>query len=269
MITKKDVAFFGVTTLVVLGLLSVALGAWGKTLPEKTILPVGALSVALIALLFFKDKSFRVVLSLAAALLVVITVGTLISSHRETVEAERKVREAAAAVRITTTPPSPAPVTKGKPSEITKTSWGYIVNFTGAEFEGVPVFTAEKDADVLLRWIEGGKIHNPEDAEPHRTDPWGYTYYVDGWKERFKFSWCPGVKPHAVLALVKPWESLNDLRQEDILFFDKEKKEKKFKIHMNSGEELILYYHDVDDQYYFQRNGSDGSYMRFEIVIVL
>lgn len=159
---------------------------------------------------------------------------------------------------------SPAP--QENPSQVKQTSWGYVVEFTGWEFEGVKVFTAEKDVEVTVRWIPGGKIDNPEGE--NITNPLGYDDYAKGWKESFRFGWRAGVKPHAVLTLIKEsGDTLDSVREKDILFFNKQKQEKEIRLRMNPGEELILYYHDINDPEYFQRNGKNGSYMRFEVEI--
>ena len=160
-----------------------------------------------------------------------------------------------------------APVPQANPSQVIKTNWGYVIEFTGRESEGVRIFTAQeaKEVEVLVRWVPGGRIQNPEGIS--HTDPYGGQDYLANWNNKFRFSWCPGVKPHATLILIKKAdETLDSVRQEDILFFKKPEQELRFR--MNAGEELFLYYHDVNDPYYFQRNGSDGSYMRFEVEIL-
>lgn len=176
----------------------------------------------------------------------------------------RKNQNQGQSVTIST---SPTVITQSpKTSKIKQTSWGYVVEFTGWEFEGVRVFIAEKDVEVTVRWIPGGKIDNPEGEDI--TNPWGYDDYISGYRSRFGFSWIPGVRPHAVLALIKKsGDTLDSVREEDVFSFNKQKQEKEIRLRMNPGEELVLYYHDINDPEYFQRNGKNGSYIRFEVEI--
>lgn len=155
------------------------------------------------------------------------------------------------------------------PSNIAKVSWGYMIEFTGYEFNGIkPLanpWNAEREIRGTIRWVPGNKIHNP-DGQSYDHPYGSHMGYDPRWKNRFRFSWCPGISPHAVLILKKKTaDTLDSVRQKDILYFKRPEREIRFQL--NPGEELIFYYHDVNEPWFFQRNGTDGSYLRFEIEI--
>lgn len=243
------------------GLIRLIMVNYHISIPHETSLWLFLAIGTILAMFSVIPKQYKKFASWFAILFLVLTLSAVHKNKNDQKPPKNQGENPGQTVKIVQTQ-----VHQGKSSEVTQTSWGYVVNFTGREFEGVPIFTAEEEKEVLIRWLEGGKICNPEGQINH-TDPYGGDVYTEGWKNRFRFGWCPDVKPHAALVLIKKvGDTLDSVRQEDVLFF--KKGEKEIQLQMNAGEELLLYYHDVNDEHYFRRNGADGSYMRFEVEIL-